>query len=200
MMRLKSLPLVALIGCAAALAGCDRQSGGSAQQQEAAATPAAAPAETGELTGTIDRSHAGSAIPDLSFPDPTGKKLALASLKGTPVLLNLWATWCAPCKAEMPTLDRIAGDEAGKLRVVTVSQDFKGADEVKPFFAQQHFAHLEPWLDTDNALGMTVGGGNAVLPTTVLYDKDGKEVWRVVGGYDWSSPEARSEMGKVLGS
>lgn len=199
-MRLNSLPLAMLIGCAAALAGCDRQSGTGAQQPEATATPAAAAPASGELTGKIDRSHAGGPIPDLSFPDPAGKKLSFASLKGMPVLLNLWATWCAPCKAEMPTLDKIAGDDAGKLRVVTVSQDFKGADEVKPFFAAQHFMHLEPWLDTDNVLGMTLGGGNAVLPTTVLYDAQGKEVWRVVGGYDWSSAEARSEIGKVLGS
>jgi thiol-disulfide isomerase/thioredoxin len=193
MVRLKSLPLVALIGLAA-LAGCDRQSGGSAQPRETTAAPAA-PAE---LTGKIDRSHAGQMIPDLSFPDPTGKKLDLASLKGTPVLLNLWATWCAPCKAEMPTLDKLAGDDAGKLRVVTVSQDFKGAELVAPFFSAQHFAHLEPWLDTDNVLGMTLGGGNAVLPTTVLYDKDGKEVWRVVGGFDWSSAEARNRIAEAI--
>jgi thiol-disulfide isomerase/thioredoxin len=203
MMRLKSLPLVVPIcigvGCAAALAGCDRQSGGSAQQQEAAAAPTPAPPQAEELTGKIDRSHAGEAVPDLAFADAGGKKLSLAALKGTPVLLNLWATWCAPCKAEMPTLDTIAGDDAGKLRVVTVSQDLKGAAEVTPFFSTQHFAHLEPWLDPDNTLGMKLGGGNAVLPTTVLYDASGKEVWRVVGGYDWASAEARSEIGKVLG-
>ena len=195
MVRLKSLPLVALIGLAA-LAGCDRQSSGSAQQQEAAAP--ATPAEPAGPAGKIDRSHAGQAAPALSFLDPSGKQLALASLKGAPVLLNLWATWCAPCKAEMPTLDKLAGDEAGKLRVVTVSQDLKGAAEVAPFFAQQHFAHLEPWLDPDNNLGFKLGGGSAVLPTTVLYDRDGKEVWRVVGGFDWSSAEARNDIAAAI--
>jgi thiol-disulfide isomerase/thioredoxin len=196
MVRLKSLPLAALLGLAAALAGCDRQSPPDTQQPEAAATPTA----EGELTGKIDRSHAGEAVPDLTFPDPDGKQLSLASLKGTPVLLNLWATWCAPCKAEMPMLDTLAGDEAGKLRVITVSQDFKGAELVTPFFAAQHFAHLEPWLDSDNQLSFKLAAGSAVLPTTVLYDKDGKEVWRVVGGYGWSGTEAREEIGKVLGA
>jgi len=198
MMRLKSLPLAMLIGCAAALAGCDRQSGGSAQQPEttASSTPAAAGPE--QLAGKIDRSHAGEAMPDLTFADPSGKKLALGSLKGTPVLLNLWATWCAPCKAEMPALDKLAGDEAGKLRVVTVSQDLKGADLVPPLFATQHFAHLEQWLDPDNNLTFKLGGGSAVLPTTVLYDKSGKEVWRTVGGFDWSSAEARNGIAEAI--
>jgi thiol-disulfide isomerase/thioredoxin len=193
MSRSKILPLLAATGLAVALAGCDRQTPPDTQQKEMATPPA-----DSILNGTIDRSHAGDKMPDLTFPDPQGKKLDLASLKGTPVLLNLWATWCAPCKAEMPTLDQIAGDEAGKLRVVTVSEDTKGAEQVDPWFSQQDFKHLEPWLDADGDLGFAVGKGNSVLPTTVLYDAQGKEVWRVVGGFDWSSGEARAAMKEVL--
>ena len=55
--------------------------------------------------GSFDRSHKGEAAPAYGFADPTGKQTTLAAYKGTPVLLNLWATWCAPCVAEMPTLD-----------------------------------------------------------------------------------------------
>ena len=193
MSRSKILPFLAVSGLAVTLAGCDRQTPPDTQQKEEGA-----PAASAELTGKIDRSHAGEKLPDLTFPDPYGKQLALQSLAGTPVLVNLWATWCAPCKAEMPTLDRIAGDEAGKLRVVTVSEDMMGAEVVAPWFAAQHFAHLEPWLDAEGDLGFAVGKGDSVLPTTVLYDAAGKEVWRVVGGYDWSSDKARGEVAEVL--
>ena len=193
MSRSKILPFLAATGLAFLLAGCDRQSPPVTQQKEMATPPA-----DSILNGTIDRSHAGDKMPDLTFPDPQGKKLDLASLKGTPVLLNLWATWCAPCKAEMPTLDKLAGDKAGQLKVVTVSEDLKGGEVVAPFFAGKDFAHLEPWLDSNGDLGFAVGKGNSVLPTTVLYDAQGKEVWRVVGGFDWSSGEARAAMKEVL--
>ena len=200
------LPATALIG------GCDRPSAPKGQANETAALPtldeaanmAPAPSassapDTGvDVIGKLVRDHKGEAAPTAGFTGPDGKPLTLASFAGKPVLLNLWATWCGPCKAEMPTLDKLAGDEAGKLRVVTVSQDLKGAAEVAPFFAQQHFAHLEPWLDPDNNLGFKLGGGSAVLPTTVLYDRDGKEVWRVVGGFDWSSAEARNDIAAAI--
>src|SRR5690606_34089128 len=136
------------------------------------------------LTGTVDRSHAGEALPDITVTHPNGTELLLASLEGEPVLLNLWATWCAPCVIEMPMLDEIAGME-GTPRVITVSQDLKGADAVNPFFAERGFAHLAPWLDPQNDLSFHYGGGGAVLPTTILYGADGKEVLRVIGGFDW---------------
>ena len=96
------------------------------------------------------------------------QELQLASLKGKPVLINLWATWCGPCVLEMPMLDQLAGADGSKLRVVTISQDLQGAAKVVPFFASHKFAHLEPWLDPDNTLGDHYATG--ILPTTVLYD------------------------------
>ena len=190
-----SLPLCAALVCgfAIALAGCDRQSATDVQPQEETSSPAGA-----ELTGSIDRQFAGEPIPDFTFPDPDGKELSLAGLKGKPVLLNLWATWCAPCVVEMPTLDELAGDYAGKLRVVAVSQDMKGAQLVAPFFKEKGFAHLEPWLDAKSDLAFHFGGG-AVLPTTILYDTKGQEVWRMVGGYDWDSEQARVLVDEAFG-
>ena len=61
-------------------------------------------------------------MPDFQLKDPAGKELNLASLKGKPLLINLWATWCAPCVAELPQLDKLAGDHPG-LKVLTVNQD-----------------------------------------------------------------------------
>ena len=99
--------------------------------------------------GTIDRSFAGQALPAVELTDPAGATLATADLKGTPVLLNLWATWCVPCVTEMPMLDELAGELGDSVRVVTVSQDMNGAEAVGPFFAQRKFAHLPQWLDPE---------------------------------------------------
>lgn len=167
------------------LAACDRQSSEKAQPQPSNVAPPAAPELKG---GRIDRSFKGSRLPDFTLSDPKGTRLRLAELAGKPLLLNLWATWCAPCVLEMPTLDKLAATQQGKLRVLTVSQDMQGAEAVKPFFEKSGFRHLEPWLDPQNDLGFHFGG--ATLPMTVLYDSQGREIWRVVGGHDWSSKDS----------
>ncbi|MEH6723290.1 MAG: TlpA disulfide reductase family protein [Qipengyuania sp.] len=135
-------------------------------------------------------------MPAMTVSDPAGRTLDLAALRGTPVLLNLWATWCAPCVKEMPLLDALAGEYDGPLRVLTVSQDMQGAAVVEPFFSTGGYAMLEPWMDPDNELGFTLGGG--VMPTTVLYDAAGEEVWRVQGEYDWSGEEARAAIDAAI--
>lgn len=147
-------------------------------------------------SGEIDRSFAGELMPAANVTDPEGRKLNLGALQGKPLLVNLWATWCAPCVKEMPLLDGLAGDYGEKLKVLTVSQDMGGADKVVPFFAANDFAHLEPWMDPANELGFALGGGT--LPTTVLYDASGQEVWRVVGDYDWSGEEARAAIDDAI--
>jgi thiol-disulfide isomerase/thioredoxin len=175
-----------------ALAGCSKQ-------EPAAPQEAASEASRGALTGKIDRSRAGDLMPAVALADPQGKALNTGALSGKPVLLNLWATWCAPCVEEMPTLDGLAGAYEGKLRVLTASQDLQGAEKVVPFFEKAKFAHLEPWLDRENALSSALGG-EGVLPTTVLYDASGQEVARVVGGFDWESPEAKALVDEAIGS
>ena len=181
------VPLLSLTCAIALLAGaCDRQSAEPAQQQENSAE-----ANAEELTGTLDRTHAGAALPEVTVTDPAGTKLSLAEASGKPMLLNLWATWCAPCVVEMPMLDAIAGEMGDRLRVVTVSEDMKGAEVVVPFFEQKGFANLPHWMDPEMDLAFGFGGG-ASLPLTVLYDAEGKEVWRMIGGFDWSSDEARA--------
>ncbi|HEY0131674.1 MAG TPA: TlpA disulfide reductase family protein [Allosphingosinicella sp.] len=139
-------------------------------------------------TGRLDRSNAGKTAPATPFEDPEGAPTSLADFRGRPVLLNLWATWCAPCIAEMPTLDRLAAREADRLHVLTVSQDLDGREKVEAFFARQGYRNLDTWLDPQMAL-MT-GLGADTLPTTILYDARGREVWRVVGMEDWESGRA----------
>ncbi|WP_239804663.1 TlpA family protein disulfide reductase [Croceicoccus hydrothermalis] len=163
-----------------AIAGCDRQ--------DTAASQAEGDGDDAVLTGEIDRSHAGEPIPEAVLTLADGTSRSLDEFSGQPVLVNLWATWCAPCVLEMPMLDDLAKGREGELSVLTVSQDLDGADKVAAFFDQREFAMLRPWLDPQNALGFAYGTG--VLPTTVYYGSDGREIWRVVGGYDWSGEDA----------
>ena len=173
------------------IAGCDRQSEPQPQANVAAAEPKAP-----ELTGKLDIEQRGTAAPKDSFSDPDGKPVTLAAFKGKPVLVNLWATWCGPCVREMPTLDGIAERAGDKLKVLTVSQDREGVD-IAPTFAKGGFKHLERYRDPENKLGFAFNTG--MLPTTVLYDADGKEVWRVVGAMDWNGPRANTLLAEFLG-
>ncbi|MEL7199060.1 MAG: TlpA disulfide reductase family protein [Pseudomonadota bacterium] len=194
--------MIAFFGLGAlALAGCDSGAGDAAQ--ESAATTQARDAAgrappPPQIPGKIVRAFAGTELPALSFEDAEGQTLDLAAID-QPILLNLWATWCAPCVIEMPTLDTLAGELDGEVRVITVSQDVRGAEVVEPFFAQKGFKRLEPWLDpnADLAAEFTDAG---LLPITILFDAEGKELLRVAGGYEWDSPEAIAAVRDALQS
>lgn len=167
-----------------AIGGCDRPS--QPPQQATQGNTAQAASTSAPKAGAVDRSHKGEAAPSLPLQDPAGKTVTLASFKGKPVLLNLWATWCIPCIKEMPTLDALAGQQGAALQVLAISQDFKGKEAVGPFFQNARFKHLQPYLDPDAAFSMGMG---ANLPTTILYDSSGKEVWRVLGEKNWAGAD-----------
>ncbi len=158
--------------------------------------PVEAQGEAKAATGVVDRKFAGTPLPDLQFRDPAGKVLDLGAQDG-PVLVNLWATWCAPCVKEMPQLDALASALEGEVRVITVSQDLRGAEVVTPFFAKGGYKKLEPWLDLETGLSAQFTPEGA-LPLTILFDASGKEVLRVAGGYDWGSPEAAALVRESL--
>ncbi|WP_365758978.1 TlpA disulfide reductase family protein [Novosphingobium sp.] len=186
------VPLVA----AGLLAGCDKQTPADTQPQSAASAPAAQAEAPSPPNGSLDISNRGAAMPDFTFSDPSGKKIRLLDLKGKPVLINLWATWCGPCKLEMPALDALAGAKADKLAVLTISQDSDQAAAVDAFFKDRKLTHLAPWLDPENALSQHYNTG--VLPTTVLYDAQGKEVWRMIGSHDWAGPRTDAMLADTL--
>ena len=142
-----------------------------------------------EPTGKgIDRSRAGQRGADVEFNDPTGEAVTLADFVGEPVLLNLWATWCAPCVAEMPTLDALAARQ-NKVQVLAVSQDVAGQEtRIAAFFQERKLGSLEAYQDPNLALMEQLRVDT--LPTTILFDRNGKEVWRVVGAMDWNGDEA----------
>lgn len=175
---------LAVLSCALVIAGCDRQSPEPVQPD---ANPAELP-KSEKLSGVLDRSHKGEAMPEMTLKDASGKTLALSSLRGTPTLVNLWATWCAPCVVELPTLDRLVDVREGKLRVVTVSQDMSGTEKVAAFIKERGGDNLEPWIDPQGELGAKYQ--IQTLPTTILYDSQGREVWRFMGGKIWTNAEA----------
>ena len=190
----------------ALLAGCDRQVSTSEQANattppiENSGTPAESATKTGDKApgekvvvdtiGTLDRSHKGEVAPAVSFQDPAGKSMSIAAFKGKPVLLNLWATWCGPCVVEMPTLDAATKD----MTIVAVSQDLEGGAKVTPFFAKGGYTRLQPYLDPKANLSVAY---NASLPTSILYDSAGHEVWRMAGGMDWTSGTARDLLAEA---
>jgi len=105
--------------------------------------------------------------------------------------VNLWATWCAPCVKELPTLDKLAAAHRvdGQLGVVAVSEDSGPQASVEAFLKKLNVRDLGAYHDPKSALSAALGP-DTVLPTTILYDATGKEVWRYVGDLDWTSPEA----------
>ena len=128
-------------------------------------------------------------IADFAFEDASGNKRSLANFRGRYVLLNVWATWCVPCREEMPALARLQQKLGGpEFEVVALSVDSGGADAVKRFFTELAVDTLKVYVDRSlqaNAALSLVG-----IPTTVLIDPRGREVGRVVGPADWDSAEA----------
>ena len=164
------------------LAGCERSAAPPAKEN---VSPSAA--REALPTGRLDRSKAGTAAPAVLFRDPDGEPASLADFRGKPVLVNLWATWCAPCIAEMPTLDALAAREGG-VEVLALSQDIGGPEKVDAFFAARKFRALEPFVDIELAVMTELG--ISTLPTTILYDAAGKEVWRMTGMEEWTGSRA----------
>ncbi|RIA44536.1 thiol-disulfide isomerase/thioredoxin [Hephaestia caeni] len=181
-------------GCDRAKPGAEQASGAladanQASPDEVAASPdEVAPGGASAVTqGEVDRSHKGEAASAVSFTAPDGKTVTLADFKGTPVLLNLWATWCAPCVAELPTLDALAVQKGAALHVLTVSQDIEGKAKAAPFLKQKGITHLPAYTDPKLEFSLAY---QANLPTTILFDAEGREVWRLSGGFDWMGKEA----------
>ena len=179
---MRRLALVSVL-MLAAIGGCHKQ---VAETPQPAPVTAAAPEPTAATVTTMK----GKAVPKGSFDDLTsGAATTLAAFKGKPVLVNLWATWCAPCVRELPTLDKLAAARAADLTVVAISEDLEGKKVVPPYLAKHGLKTLHPYHDPNNGLMMELK--EASLPVTILYDAAGKEVWRVTGDMDWSGAKAR---------
>ena len=182
--------LVGLGSAAMLLGGCDRQ---KAAERQAAPPGASLGAEQGPKKG-LDRSHAGQPIPDIVIKDGDGEDTALTEFKGSPLLVNLWASWCVPCVKELPTLDALAAKK-GPVEILALSQDIAPLASVTAFLKEHGIKTLETYQDKDMA--MSDKAGAPVLPTSILYDSEGREVWRYVGDRDWTSAKAAQDMAQA---
>src|SRR5437763_6625659 len=139
-MRLLLIPCVFI-----AVVACQR----AGQQAANEATPTA---QAGPVKG-VDRSHKGTPAPGATFNDPDGNPTSLAEFSGKPVLVNLWATWCAPCVKELPTLDRLS-EAQQNVAVVAISQDSAPHASVVAFLKAHQITGLEAYQDSK----MTMSG------------------------------------------
>ena len=185
--------VILLLPFALLASSCQREqpAAKNAAIDNATATEAAGPQKG------VDRSHKGKPVPDVAFHDPDGGDISLDDFRGTPVLLNLWATWCAPCVKELPTLNAVARshDKDGSLGVVAVSQDTGPQSSVEAFLGKIKVDDLGAYHDPKMALSAALGA--EVMPTTILVDAQGKEVWRYVGDLDWTGEEARKLLAEA---
>jgi thiol-disulfide isomerase/thioredoxin len=132
-------------------------------------------------------------VPDLSFRDGAGKPVRLADFRGREVLLNLWATWCVPCRKEVPALDRLQGRMNGKdFVVVAVNIDTGDPAKARRFLAEAGTKNLAYYDDpSTNVFQELKRVGRAVgLPTSILVDRAGCEIGYLAGPAEWSSEEA----------
>jgi thiol-disulfide isomerase/thioredoxin len=131
---------------------------------------------------------APGSVPELQFTDGEGRPRALADFHGKVVLLNAWATWCLPCRREMPTLDRLQASLGGPdFEVVALSIDRGGVDVVRKFYTEIGIQHLAIHIDSSGKAGFALA--TAGLPTTLLIDRQGQELGRLIGPAEWDAPD-----------
>ena len=153
------------------------------------------PPRDGDMIG-FDMSGGGPA-PRVPFHGANGAPVSLDDFAGQVVLVNFWATWCAPCVHEMPSLDRLQQDLGGDdFQVVAISVDQGGEDQVRRFFQSQGLSDLEVYTDPSGRVAAAFGTPG--LPTTVVIGRYGSWLGTLVGPADWAGPDARALLRHFL--
>ena len=134
---------------------------------------------------------------DFKFQDAFGKTRSLSEWRGKVVLLNLWATWCAPCREEMPSLDNLKKHFSNeKFDVVTISMDRGGVSKPRKFFDEERIKYLDLFIDKTSRLMFQMKAVG--LPATILLDQQGREIGRMAGPAQWDSDRAIDLVKKAL--
>ena len=138
------------------------------------------------------------AAPAFSCTDAEGKEHSASDFLGQGLVVNLWATWCPPCVAEMPALDRAQAALADDgVRILALSSDREGRAKVEPFYRERGLRHLGLWLDPRGAAQRAFGA--RALPTTVVIDRKGRERARIEGPAEWDKPEMLAAVRRLVG-
>lgn len=130
-------------------------------------------------------------FPNVKFKDGSGKELSLEDWRGKVVLINLWATWCAPCRHEMPGLDRLQGGMGGdNFEVLAISIDRKGAKVAQDFLDEIKTQYLKLYIDKTAKISRESKAFG--LPVSILINREGKEIGRLIGPAEWDSNHAKA--------
>jgi thiol-disulfide isomerase/thioredoxin len=197
--------LLALAGLGAGAAWYGATQAGSEAPAECRAAEAAArrvaPHAKGEVAA-VAASAVPKPVPALAFTGPDGRPLQLADLKGRTLLVNLWATWCVPCRQEMPALDRLQAELGGAdFEVVAINVDTRNTEKPRAWLQENGIRRLAYYADPGGKLLQVLQrSGHVVgLPTTVLVDPAGCEIAVLKGPAEWASPDALALVRAALG-
>jgi thiol-disulfide isomerase/thioredoxin len=205
--RIVFLAAVVVVGAVAGLAGIygigglERNPADPACSQARATTQRMTPLSRGEVAAVVVASSPRR-LPDLAFRDASGRERMLSEWRGRTVLFNLWATWCVPCRKEMPALDALQGRLGGPdFDVVAVNIDTRDADKPKAWLKEVGISRLAYYADPTaktfqdlKAVGKVIG-----MPTTLLIDAQGCELATLAGPAEWSSADAAKLVEAALG-
>jgi thiol-disulfide isomerase/thioredoxin len=171
----------------------------NAQQGAAAGLPSgpgANPLSQGEMAAFVFKKEPET-LAEITFVDEAGKERSLKDWQGRVVLLNLWATWCAPCRKEMPALDRLQKElGSDRFEVVALSVDRAGVAGSKKFLDQVKAESLKLYVDPTAKAGIALKAVG--LPATLLLDREGREIGRLTGPAEWDSADAKRLIAAVL--
>ena len=148
-------------------------------------------------TGPFGRAASPKAMPELRFVDDAGRAQTLADFRGKVVLLNVWATWCEPCREEMPTLDRLQAQLGSeRFQVVALSVDQQGASIARKFYDEFAIKALPLYVDPTAKAAFVLNAPG--LPVTLLVDRNGREIGRHLGAVKWDAPQVVERLQRAI--